>query len=333
MKHPIKTLLAAALVAAVSGIGSADAATTLRFGHSNSPDSPKGKAAELFAELVTKYTNGNVVVKVFPSSQLGNNRKLFTAVKTSGIEMAITPFPLLADIVPQYTTYTAGYFYENWDQLKKIIDNPDLGGKWAKQLEEKSGLHVLGTYYYGARNLTTTKTKVTKPADLKGHKIRAVPNEMSLAVVTGLGGAPTPVALSEAFQAMRQGVVDGQENPLPTIWSQKFYEVQNFLMLTRHQMIPEPYLINDKAWKKLSAEDQAGVMKAAKEATEFNTAETIKFEASLIGDLKAKGMTVVGPEEIDLDAFRAAVRAEVEKRFDGPIWPKGTTQQVFDALK
>ena len=132
---------------------------------------------------------------------------------------------------------------------------------------------------------------------------------------------------------MRQGVVDGQENPLPTIWSQKFYEVQGYLMMTRHQMIPEPYLINEKVWQGLSAEDQAGVMKAAKEATEFNTAETIKFEASLVEDLKGKGMTVVGTDEIDLDSFRTAVRAEVAKRFDGPIWPKGTTQKVLDALK
>ena len=333
MKHPFVTITLTAIAATILAIGSADAKTTLRFGHTNAPDSPKGRAADLFAELVAKYTNGNVEVKTFPSSQLGNNRKLFTAVKTRGIEMSITPFPLLADIVPEYTTYTAGYFYKDWSELEKIVENPELGGKWAQQLLEKGGLRILSTYYYGARNLTTTKTKVTKPADLKGLKIRAVPNEMSLAVVTGLGAAPTPVAIAEAFQAMRQGVVDGQENPLPTIWSQKFYEVQGYLMMTRHQMIPEPYLINEKVWQGLSAEDQAGVMKAAKEATEFNTAETIKFEASLVEDLKGKGMTVVGADEIDLDAFRKAVRAEVAKRFDGPIWPKGTTQKVFDALK
>ena len=156
---------------------------------------------------------------------------------------------------------------------------------------------------------------------------------MSLGVITGLGGAPTPVAIAEAFQAMRQGVVDGQENPLPTIWAQKFYEVQGYLMMTRHQMIPEPYLINEEVWQKLSAEDRAGVLKAAKEATAFNTEETIKFEASLMDDLKEKGMTVVTSDEINLDAFRTSVRAEVSKRFDGPIWPKGTTQKVLDALK
>ena len=333
MRNSILKLMVFAMTAAILAVGTADAKTTLRFGHSNSPDSPKGQAADLFAELVDKYTSGNVEVKIYPSSQLGNNRKLFTAVKTRGIEMAITPFPLLADIVPEYTTYTAGYFYNDWNELKKIIEHPDLGTNWAKQLLEKGGLRILSSYYYGARNLTTTKTKVTKPSDLKGLKIRAVPNEMSLGVITGLGGAPTPVAIAEAFQAMRQGVVDGQENPLPTIWAQKFYEVQGYLMMTRHQMIPEPYLINEEVWQKLSAEDQAGVLKAAKEATAFNTEETIKFEASLMDDLKEKGMTVVTSDEINLDAFRTSVRAEVSKRFDGPIWPKGTTQKVLDALK
>jgi tripartite ATP-independent transporter DctP family solute receptor len=333
MKRIILTTALIAMAGVMVALGSAEGKTTLRFGHPNAPDSPKGRAADLFAELVAKYSSGRVEVKVFPSSQLGNNRKMFTAVKTRAIEMSITPFPLLADIVPEYTTYTAGYFYENWDQLKKIIEAPDLGQKWAQRLLEKGGLRVLSTYYYGARNLTTTKTKVIRPADLKGLKIRAVPNEMSLAVITGLGATPTPVALAEAFQAMRQGVVDGQENPLPTIWSQKFYEVQKFLMMTRHQLIPEPYLINEKVWQGLSADDKAAVSKAAKEATAYNTTETIKSEKSLVKDLKAKGMTVVDADEIDLAAFRTSVRAQVEKRFDGPIWPKGTTQKVFDALK
>lgn len=310
-----------------------EAKTTIRLGHSNAPTSPKGKAADKFAQLVKQYTDGRVTVKVFPSSQLGNNRKMFTAVKTRGIEMTLTPFPLLADIVPEYTTLTAGYFYENWEQLRKIIEHPDLGQRWNAALLEKGRMRVLSTYYYGARNLTTSDTKVTKPADLKGLKIRAVPNEMSLGVVSGLGAAPTPVALAEAFQAMRQGVVDGQENPLPTIWSQRFYEVQKYLMLTRHQYIPEPYLINESVWKSMSAEDQQGVSRAAKEAAEYNTAETIKFEGSLVEDLKAKGMTVVDGDELDLDAFRTAVRAEVIKRFDGPIWPKGTSDKVFGALK
>ncbi len=107
-----------------------DAKTTIRLGHSNAPTSPKGRAADKFAELVKQYTDGRVTVKIFPSSQLGNNRKMFTAVKTRGIEMTLTPYPLLADIVPEYTTLTAGYFYENWDQLRKIVEAPELGQAW-----------------------------------------------------------------------------------------------------------------------------------------------------------------------------------------------------------
>ena len=327
-------LLALALTAAAFTLAApVHAKTTIRFGHSNAPGSPKGMAADKFAKLVGEYSKGEVVVKTFPSSQLGDNRKLFTAVKTRGIEMAIVPFPLLADIVPEYTALTAGYFYENWDQLKKVVDSPELGQKWSKALLEKGRVRVLGTYYYGARDLTTSKVKVTRPADLNGLKIRAVPNEMSLAVITGMGASPTPVALAEAFQAMRQGVVDGQENPLPTISSQRFYEVQKYLMLTRHQMIPEPYLINESVWKSLSAEDKDAISRAAKEATDYNTAETIKYEGTLVEELKAKGMTVLGPDEIDMAAFKTAVKAEVIKRFDGPIWPKGTSDKVLSAIK
>ncbi len=331
MRLAVLTLALAGLLAFATP--PADAQTTIRLGHSNAPTSPKGRAADKFATLVDKYSGGRVTVKIFPSSQLGNNRKLFTAVKTRGIEMSLTPYPLLADIVPEFTTLTAGYFYDNWNQLRKILDHPELGQTWAKTLLEKGRVRILSTYYYGARNLTTANKKVLTPADLEGLKIRAVPNEMSLGVVTGMGASPTPVSLAEAFQAMRQGVVDGQENPLPTIWSQRFYEVQKYLMITRHQHIPEPYLINESVWKKLSAEDQQAVSRAAVEAAEFNTAETLKFEESLIDDLKAKGMTIIPAEELDIDAFRTAVRSEVIKRFDGPIWPKGTADKVLSTIQ
>ncbi len=307
------------------------AQTQLRLGHVNSPDSPTGQGIERFAELVENYTNGEVTVDVYPSSQLGNNRKLMGQVRSGAIQLAITPYPILADIVPEYSAYTAGYFYDNWSQVARVVEHPELGHAWNATLAEEGGLEVLATYYYGARNLTTTDTEVTSPADVDGLKIRAVPNEMSLAVVSGLGGAPTPVAFAELFQALRQGVVDGQENPLPTIWANKFYDVQDYVILTGHQIIPIPIVANLDAWNELSEDERAAIRAAAGQAASWMSVETIHHEASLAEQLEEAGATVIGPEDgLDIDAFREAVRASVLAKFDGPIWPDGVATQVLE---
>jgi tripartite ATP-independent transporter DctP family solute receptor len=315
-------------------VRSANAETVLRLAHIFSPTDPTHKGTERFAQLVEKFSEGRVKIKIFPSGQLGNNRKLFGLARSGGIDMSLTPYPLLADAVPEYNIYTAGYMYNGWEDLKKVLEHPDYGQAWNKRLLEKSGLRVLNNYFFGARTLTTTKTLVTKPSDLKGLKIRAVPNKMSLAVVTGLGGTPTPVPFPELFQGLRQGVADGQENPVPTIWAQKFYEVQKYLVLTRHQLIPVGYLINDKVWKKLDSRDQDAIRHAAIVGSDYTTELNLTQEKRLIDELAAKGMKVIGlAEGLQLDAFRKSVQAEVIKTFDGKIWPAGLADEIKAIIK
>lgn len=332
-KVALRAIVAAAGVAALCGVvaasGPATAETVLRFAHVHSPKDPTHAGAVRFGELVEKYTEGRVSVKVFPSAQLGNNKKLFGLVRTGGIEMSMTPYPLLADAVPEYNVLTAGYLYEGWDQLEKVLDHPDFGQKWNAILLEKSGLRVIDNYFFGARTLTTTKVAAKHPKDLAGLKIRAVPNEMSLAVVTGLGGTPTPVPFPELFQGLRQGVVDGQENPIPTIFTQKFNEVQEYLILTRHQLIPIPWQINEKVWQEISGADQEAIRKAAAEGTAHATALTIETADDLLKQLAERGMTVIGSEQgLDLDAFRTSVRQQVMEKFEGKIWPAGLVEQI-----
>lgn len=322
-------LVATALSQFAIPVKNANAQTELRFGHIFSPKDPTHKGAEKFAQLTEEFSQGRVTVKIFPSAQLGNNRKLFGLVRSGGIDISVTPYPLLADAVPELNVYTAGYVYSGWEDLKKVLDHPKFGQAWNKELLKKSGLRVLDSYFFGARTLTTTKVAVKSPADLKGLKIRAVPNKMSLAVVSGLGGTPTPVPFPELFQGLRQGVVDGQENPVPTIWAQKFYEVQKYLVLTRHQLIPVAYLINDKVWQKLDARDRDAVARAAKEGAAVTTNLNVENEKALIKQLAAKGMTVIGLEDgLQLDAFKKSVRANVEKEFEGKIWPAGLLDKI-----
>lgn len=307
---------------------------TIKFAHTNQPTHPKGQGAELFAKKVTEYTNGRIKVNVYPASQLGSDREVFLALKSGSIEMAVEGFSLLADAVPEFSALLGGYFYKNFADIEKVVNHADFGQKWTKELIQKSQVRVLDCFYFGARCLTTTNLPVKRPDDLKGRKIRAIPSQISLAIVRGLGANPTPVSFAELTMALRQGVVDGQENPFPTIWTQKFYEVQKYLILTRHQVTADPYVINERIWQKITRKDQKAILKAAEEGCALSTKLTIDMEAELLDKLKAKGMEIIGTEQgLDLEAFRKSVQAEMIKTFDGPIWKKGTATAILELLK
>ena len=308
---------------------SAYATTVLKMGHIFNETMPVSMAAAKFAEEVKKRTNGNIEIKIYPASQLGKVKEIFGSHKMGTIEMSLSTYPVLADVVPGYGVFNAGFLYRGWDHLKSVIEAPQFGKAWDKQLIEKAGLRIIYFVYYGARHLTTTKTAVYSPADLKGKKIRAVPNPISMANVVGMGGAPTPVPFAEVFNALRQGVVDGQENPLPSIWAMKFHEVQKYLMLTGHQVVPTPCLISEKIWKKLSDSDKKAMIEAGKIASAYGTQLTIDTEAGLLGKMKKYGLTVIGKEQgLDIDAFSESTRKVTMDRLDGKKWPKGLYDKI-----
>ncbi|MEW5423301.1 DctP family TRAP transporter solute-binding subunit [Amorphus sp. 3PC139-8] len=289
--------------------------------------------AEMFREKVEASTDGRVQVQTFPSSQLGNDRKLFSSARSGSVDVVMTPYPMLADIVPELSIYVAGYMFNGFDEQQQILEHPDLGKAWAERLREEGGLRVLCSFLYGTRHLTTSDTPVKSREDLAGLKIRAVPHPSSMSVVRGLGGTPTPVPFSEIFQGLQQGVIDGQENPLSTIDRQRIYEVQDYLMLTGHQLVALPVAINERAWQELDEQDRDAVQAAADESCEVGTRLTQEEEAELVNAFTERGMQVIAPEDgLDLAAFKEAVRAEVAETFDGEIWPEGTSDAVSSAL-
>jgi TRAP-type C4-dicarboxylate transport system substrate-binding protein len=174
---------------------------------------------------------------------------------------------------------------------------------------------MIGNILYGTRHLTCNYP-IKTPEDLKGKKIRVIPNKLWIAMMEGMGGVPTPVAFSELAQALATGVADGQENPLATIYSKQFYEVQKYLMLTGHMQAYVPLCINEKVWQKLSSEQQEIMKTAAKEAKETMMEKILAKEGELLKELEAKGMTVIGPEQgLDQAAFKESVLAKCKAEF------------------
>ncbi|MBV6657307.1 MAG: TRAP transporter substrate-binding protein [Devosiaceae bacterium] len=322
-------LAAAAAVAVVAPTLPAVAdEVTLRFAHVVREGDPAFIAAEAFVERVTELSGGEISVQVFPAGQLGNNRRLFAQIQSGAVDMTYTPFNMLSDIVPEFATITGGYMFESPEHQRLVLDSPDFGGAWAEQLLDRGGLRILSSFHYGTRNVTTAETPVRSPDDLAGLKLRAVPNAMSLATVTGLGAAPTPVAWPETFQALRQGIVDGQENPIPVLHAAGFYEVQGFLIKTGHQMSALPFLIKETTWQELSDDQQAAVLEAATYAAGVAEETMITFTETLESDLIDRGMTIIELTDEEVAVFREAVRANVAAEFDGPVLPEGLIGRI-----
>jgi len=305
---------------------------TLRLAHVLRDGDPAHLVAETFKQEVESRSEGRIAIKIFPAAQLGNNRKLFTQIQSGAIDMSFTPYNLLSEIEPALNVTAAGYLFDEWADLQAVLDAPELGAAWRQTLIERGGLRILSPFFYGTRNLTTTDFAVRRPEDLAGKKIRAVPNPMSLANVTGLGAAPTPVAWPETYQALRQGTVDGQENPIPVLYAAKFYEVQQYLTRTDHQMSVLPVLVREASYQKLPEADRTLIEAAARVAAEAGTEAMVRFTRELEADLSDKGMTLIELTDEERAAFKASVQAVLMDQVDGEAVPAGLIATVRDVV-
>lgn len=324
--------MATLVVGGVAAAGQAEGGDVvrMRLAHVNAPNDAVGQAADKLAELAREYSNGSIEITVYHQSQLGNNAEILSGVSSSTIEMGIVPFPNLSDIVPEYLSYLGGFFYDDFAGMQAVYNHEELGRAWNRTLIERAGIRVLDIFYYGARSLTTRGRPVYSPADMTGLKIRAVPNAMSLAVVRGMGAEPTTVNLAEVFQSLSQRIVDGQENPLLTIYANKFHEVQDYLMLTRHQRVILPFVIEERIFAGMSPSQQDALLRAARDAGEFASQLTIDEENRLVDRFKELGVTVIGPDDgLDIAAFQQRVRPSVIAQFSD-TWPQGLVDRIVE---
>lgn len=287
------------------------------------------RSLEAMADFVEGETNGGLVLEIFPLGQLGKGANLSENVMLGTVDMATAGPGLLSKLEPSFGIWGAEYVFEDVDGLFAAVDS-DVGEEIFERLSTGRGLRVIGVGYLGARHLTTSDTPVNSPADLQGLKIRTPPIPYRQAAFTALGASPTPMAFAELYLGLQQGVVDGQENPLPQIVSMKFYEVQNYLMLTGHAQNPEMLIINDDRFESLSADYQDVIVRAGHEVFGAMSRELSEQEsAELLRQLKEDhGMTVIEP---DLQAFRDAV-ADVPQQFTDD-WGEGTYERVIEAQR
>jgi tripartite ATP-independent transporter DctP family solute receptor len=298
-------------------------ATAVRWGESLANTHPQVQMAERIAKEVKEKTAGRIDIQVFPNSQLGSGKDMIEAVSAGALQMTTDGAGALGAFLPQLSVIEAPYLWRNAAHMAKAAGTP-LYAKLNDDLVAKRGMRMLNITYYGKRHLTTGKKAVRTPADMVGFKLRVPPVDTFLAMAEAWGARATPIAFGELYLALSQGAVDGQENPLPTIQSGKFAEVQKFLILTEHIITPRMIIVNEAFWKGLKPADRDLLQAAFATGAAWQDKELTTQENSLVSTFKTQGVTVIEP---DVALWRKPVLDVVPKKFEEK-WGKGT----FDSL-
>ena len=299
-----KTLVHYALAVAGSMLAvSSYGQTILKFSHTDQQQGARQAAAQVFAKKVEEYTQGRYKVQVFCCSQLGNDPKNVEQLALGGIDFTVTATGTYAAQIPTLNLMMMPFIINTYEQGWKFYDE----SKWLKAQFDKApskGFRILATWEAGFRNMTT-KDPLKGPDDAKGKKLRTFPNEMMRWQLEAMGFGIQIMPLPEVYLAIQQGAVSGQENPIDTIYSNKFYEVAPNVTLTNHVYSPIPLAISEKTWQRLSPQDQKAITRAAQEVAPFQRKLIKDNDDKLLADMETKGAKV--NRKPDIEAFRKAV--------------------------
>ncbi|PIE54409.1 MAG: C4-dicarboxylate ABC transporter substrate-binding protein [Dethiosulfovibrio peptidovorans] len=274
----------------------ADKSFSLKLGHSVPMTHPYHLGAEKFKEMVEKETNGAVSIRIFPNNQLGSGeRDLLEGMQLGTVDLVVSSTGPMSGFEKKFMLFDFPFLFRDKNHAYKTLDGPI--GQYVMGLLEKKGIKGLAWYENGFRHLTNSKRAVKTPEDAEGLKLRTMENKVHMAIWKALGADPTPMAWGELFTALQQGVVDGQENPVPVVYTSKLYEVQGHFALTGHVFSPSMLLISKRVWDKMPEEYRDVLLQAAQESAVFERSEITRMEDEQVAKLKELGMTVTYPDK------------------------------------
>jgi TRAP-type transport system periplasmic protein len=276
-------------------------ATTLRLAHVYDAGHPVEKCG--VATLQEELEGSGLQVESFPAAQLGTEAESLEQVSSGSLDMAIAGPSFLGVWHEPVAVLDAAYLFEDVDHYDQTFESETIQSVF-DELYESSDIKVLANLYYGTRHVTSDE-KISSAADFSGLKIRTPDAPLAIKNIEAIGGTPTPMSLDEVYLALQQGVIDAQENPIPTIATAKFNEVQDYINLTAHQVQGIQVTIGGSAYESLSDEERTSLESALDAASDATRECVEEQEQSVLEEWKA-GSGIEVNEEVDRDAFAAA---------------------------
>ena len=326
MKKVLAMILSLAMVLSLAACGGSssestgDAAEestgeviTLRASSSTAPTHPYNVGLEKFAELVAERTNGQIKIDIFPSAQLGAERANIEDLQMGTLDIAVSSTGPLGNFVEDFLILDLPYLFSNYEHAHAVLDG-EVGEGLKAQLTD---LGLVGGAFWenGFRQMTNSKLAINTPADCAGLKLRCMENQAHIAAFSALGMDPTPMAWSEVFTALQQGVIDGQENPIAVIYSNAVYEAQAHLAITNHVYSAAMILFSQATMEKLTAEQQQILLDAAQEVAAYERSLCEDGEAEQIAEMESKGLQVTYPEIAPFQDALADVYSQFAEQF------------------
>lgn len=279
----------------------------LRLAHNSKDSHPIHKGALQFKQLVEERSGGRIKINIFPNQVLGSPPQYTEQLGLGTIDLCLTTEGQLQAFVREYAAVMIPFIFDDYDHAHRVMDGP--AGQQLAAMAEAKGFKILADWEWGFKCITNSKRPLQKPSDLAGLKFR-VPPEIQLIEYFKAMNAPTSViSFNELYMALSQEVVDGQTNPLYTIYDQKFYEVQKYLALTFDSYNSMKMTMSRKVWDGMPQDLRAILQKAAQDVAPVVRKMNYDVEQDIIAQLKAKGMVVTTP---DVAAFKAAVKPAVD---------------------
>ncbi len=300
----------------------ASAGMKINIGSTYGPDAPVHFGQVKFKELVEQRSKGDMQVQIHVGGAMGGERDVFEAMSSGGLEMGAMGSGDVSIFFPKWMVYEVPYALRDADHFWKFWNGP-VGKEVNDMVLKERGVLTTGVVYRGARFLTANRP-IKTPAEVKGLKIRLPENKPWIKIWESLGALPVVVAFPEVYMALKTGVAEAQENPLESIWSYKFYEAQKYLIGTRHVYAAAKYQVSKKWFDTLKPDQQKLILDAWKDATEFANQQALAFDKKLVGDLQAKGMTLIEP---DMAAFQKAVQPAMQE-LNKTLWLPGLYEKV-----
>jgi tripartite ATP-independent transporter DctP family solute receptor len=269
----------------------------MKLGHFAADAHPGNLAAKMFAEAVEKRTNGGIKVTIYPNNALGAPPEVLEQNILGAVDMSLPTQGQLGKYSKKFNCVMLPFMYNDYAHADRVLDGPFL--PWATPDLDKAGLFFLSNWEWGFRNLTNSKRPVNVPADVKGLKIRTPPELPTQAAMEALGAVVATINFNELQMALKQGVVDGQENPIAVIHSNKIYESQKYLAMTGHNYNTMVHVISKKVWDKLTPAQKTIVKEESKRAGDWMRKAVRDAEADQISQLKGFGMAVTTPDKAE----------------------------------
>ncbi len=287
--------MAAVTITSGATMAAAEPQVLIKAAHAASATNTGHLGLEFMDKELRARTDGRVGLQIFPNAQLGGEREAIESIQLGNLDMTFVSSAPLANFNKQFFAFDIPFLFPDRTAAYRVLDG-EIGQELLASLD-KVGLHGLGYWENGFRQLTNDVKEVREPADLSGMKMRTMENEMHLALWRAEGADPAPLSFSELFTALQQGTFDAQEGPINLFYDMKFYEVQKFITETNHIYSPFVILVSPDLMARMSPEDQKTFLDVFAEARDYQRKLAREADDKALAAMPQITLTKLSPEE------------------------------------